>query len=86
VKVYRDHYDPESLRAMAAATGGQFYSAESGSVLWEKVKDIDRLERSDFEVRHYHEFYDRFQVPLFIAMALFFLELMLRSVVYRKIP
>lgn len=86
MKVYRDHYDPESLRAMATTTGGQFYSAESGSVLWEKIKDIDRLERSDFEVRHYHEFYDRFQVPLFIAMALFFLELMLRSVVYRKIP
>lgn len=86
MKVYRDHYDPESLKKLAETTGGKFYSAESGAVLWENVKDIDRLERSDFEVRQYHEFYDRFQVPLFMAMALFFLEMLLRSVVYRKIP
>ncbi|MBP7584419.1 MAG: VWA domain-containing protein [Spirochaetes bacterium] len=86
MKIYRDHYDPESLEKMAETTGGKFYSAESGQVLWEKVKDIDRLERSDYDVRHYHEFYDRFQYALFIAMALFFLEILLRSVVYRKIP
>ncbi len=85
-KVYRNHFDPESLRTISETTGGKFYQADSGGVLWEKIKDIDRLERSDIEVRHYHEFYDRFQWPLFIAMALFFLELLLRSVVYRKIP
>ncbi len=86
MKVYRDHYDPESLKKMAEVTGGKFYSAESGSVLWENIKDIDRLERSEFEVRHYHEFYDRFQVFLFIALGLFLTEMLLRSAVYRKIP
>jgi Ca-activated chloride channel family protein len=86
MKVFQDHYDPESLKKMADITGGKFYSAESGSVLWENIKDIDRLERTDFEVRRYYEFYDKFQIPLLIAMVLFFIEILFRSVVYRKIP
>lgn len=86
MKVYQDHYDPESLKKMADITGGKFYSAESGQVLWENIKDIDRLERSEFEVRRYYEFYDKFQIFLFAAFALFLLEILLRAVVYRKLP
>ena len=55
-------------------------------VLWKNIKDIDRLERSNVEVRVYHEFYDRFQIPLIIAVALFFWEMIFRSVFFRKIP
>ncbi len=86
MKVYQDHYDPESLKKMAEITGGKFYSAESGQVLWENIKDIDRLERSEFEVRRYYEFYDKFQIFLAAAFILFLMEILLRSVVYRKVP
>lgn len=86
MKVYQDHYDPESLKKMAEITGGKFYSAESGQVLWENIKDIDRLERSEFEVRRYYEFYDKFQMFLFASFVLMLLEILLRAVVYRKLP
>lgn len=78
--------DEESLRRIADTTGGKFYNATSSGVLWQNIKDIDRLEKTDVEVKQYHEFYDRFQWLLVAAMALFFVEVLLRSVVYRKIP
>jgi Ca-activated chloride channel family protein len=81
-----NHFDETMLRDIAEKTGGRFYRAESGGVLWENIQDIDRLEKSEVEVKVYHEFYDRFQYLLAAAMALFFLEILLRSVVYRKIP
>lgn len=81
-----NHFDETGLRKIADATSGKFYRATSGGVLWENIRDIDRLERSEFDTRQYYEFYDRFQVFLAIAMGLFFLEVLLRSVLYRKVP
>ncbi|HQO01128.1 MAG TPA: VWA domain-containing protein [Spirochaetota bacterium] len=81
-----NHFDETGIRKIADATSGKFYRATSGGVLWEKISDIDRLERSEFETRQYYEFYDRFQILLAIAMGLFFLEVLLRSVLYRKVP
>jgi Ca-activated chloride channel homolog len=78
--------DEETLMRMAETTGGKFYNATSSGVLWQNIKDIDRLEKSQVEVKQYHEFYDRFQWLLAAAAVLFFLEIMLRSVFYRKIP
>ncbi|MCX7678891.1 MAG: VWA domain-containing protein, partial [Spirochaetes bacterium] len=85
IKVFQDHYDPESLQKMAEITGGKFYSAESGHILWQNIKDIDRLEKSEFEVRRFYEFYDKFQIFLFAAFGFFLIEVLLRSVVYRKV-
>ncbi len=81
-----NHFDEKALRGVAGLTGGKFYRAESGGVLWENVRDIDRLEKSDIETRVYREFHDGFQYFLAAAMILFFLEIMLRSVFYRKVP
>lgn len=81
-----NHFDEKTLRNVADVTGGKFYRAESGGVLWENVRDIDRLERSDIETKVYREFHDGFQFFLAAAMLLFFLEITLRSVFYRKVP
>ena len=81
-----NHFDEKMLRGVADVTGGKFYRAESGGVLWEKVRDIDRLEKSDIETRVYREFHDGFQYFLAAAMFLFFLEIILRSAFYRKVP
>jgi len=77
--------DEDSLREIARITGGRFYPATSSGVLWENIRDIDRLEKSEVEVKRYHEFYDRFQWPLYAAIAVFLLEILLRSAVYRKV-
>ncbi|HOO73358.1 MAG TPA: VWA domain-containing protein [Spirochaetota bacterium] len=81
-----NHFDETLLREISEKTGGRFYRAQSSGVLWENISDIDRLEKSEVEVKVYHEFHDRFQYLLAAAMALFFIEILLRSVVYRKIP
>jgi len=81
-----NHFDEGILRKVSGMTGGKFYRATSSGVLWESVRDIDMLEKSEVELKIYHEFFDKFQVFLIISMSLFFLETLLRSIVYRKIP
>ncbi|HRZ27364.1 MAG TPA: VWA domain-containing protein [Spirochaetota bacterium] len=81
-----NHFDETVLREISEKTGGKFYRAQSSGVLWENIHDIDRLEKTEVEVKVYHEFHDRFQYLLAAAMALFFIEIILRSAVYRKIP
>ncbi len=76
----------ESLKKIAEITGAQFYRAESSGVFWENINDIDRLEKSEVDVRTWHEFYDRSGGFLIAALAFFFIEILLRSVVYRKVP
>jgi Ca-activated chloride channel family protein len=78
--------DEEALKKIAEITGGKFFNATSSGVLWQNIKDIDRLEKSQVDLKQYHEFYDRFQWFLAAAAALFFLEILLRSVFYRKVP
>ena len=78
--------DDEMLTRVAELTGGKYYQATSSGVFWEHMKEIDRLEKTDVEIRRYHEFHDRFHWLLYAAMALFFAEVLLRSVVYRKVP
>ncbi len=82
----RNNFDGASLQKIASLTGAQFYRAESSGVFWEKINDIDRLEKSDVDVRTWHEFYDRSGIFLFAGIAFFFLEILLRAVVYRKVP
>ncbi|OHD64683.1 MAG: hypothetical protein A2176_10265 [Spirochaetes bacterium RBG_13_51_14] len=78
--------DEDSLKKVAELTGGRYYNATSSGVLWQNIKDIDRLEKSRVDIKQFHEFYDRFQWFLVAAMTLFFLEVLLRSFFYRKIP
>jgi len=82
----QNQFDETALREIAKATGGKFYRATSGGVLWDNIRDIDRLERSEIETRQYHEFYDKFHLFLAAGISLFLLEVVLRAAVYRKIP
>ncbi|MCP4138227.1 MAG: VWA domain-containing protein [bacterium] len=78
--------DIETLQNISKLTGGKFFHATTAGVLWKNIKDIDRMEKSEVELRIYHEFYDKFEYFLFIAVGLFFSEIILRSVFFRKIP
>jgi Ca-activated chloride channel family protein len=81
-----NHFDERGLRKIAEITGARFYRAESSGVLWQNITDIDRLEKSIVETKVYHEFYDRFGLFLLLATLFFFTEIILRSLIYRKIP
>ncbi len=81
-----NHFDERGLRKISEMTQARFYRAESSGVLWQNITDIDRLEKSIVETKVYHEFYDRFGWFLLLAAIFFFTEIILRSLIYRKIP
>ena len=86
-KTYRYNlFDETGLRNISKTTEGKFFRAQSSGILWQNIKDIDRLEKSEVELKIYHEFYDRFYALLIAAISIFFAEIVLRSIFYRKIP
>ncbi len=80
------NFDPDSIRRLSETSGGRFYMADSSGVLWEHMKEIDRLEKKEFSRRQYSVFHDGFRWWLYAAAVLFGIEIILRSLVYRKVP
>jgi Ca-activated chloride channel family protein len=85
-RLVTNQFDEKAIRELTDATGGTFYRAESSGVLWNNIKEIDRLEKSEYRVTTYHEFFDRFQIWLAAAGMIFMLEILLRTLVFRKVP
>jgi len=81
-----NHFDPAMLEQASSLTGGKFYRATSSGVFWDNMKEINMLEKSEVDLKIYHEFYDKFEIFLILAVSLFFVEILMRSAYYRKIP
>lgn len=81
-----NQFDGTTLQKIADITGGKYYRAESSGVFWDRMNDIDNLEKSEVAANTYYEFESRNTLPLAAGVALFLLEIILRSAVYRKIP
>lgn len=79
-------YNEESLIEISELTGGKFYRATDVGSFAEYMKEIDTLEKSKYDVRQYFEFDGKWMSFLIAAFALYAAELILRSIVYRKIP
>ena len=65
-------FDEETLRAIAAATGGRYYHATSGEKLAEIYGEIGRLEKTEVTSQvhlEYSELYALFLWPGFLALA-----------------
>ncbi len=81
-----NHFDETTLKEVSKVTGGKFYRAKSTGVFWEKIRDIDRLEKSEIDLKVYHDFVDKSEIFILLGIALFFLEIILRAAVFRKVP
>jgi len=81
-----NHFDEKSLHDAAALTGGNFYRADDSESLAAAISDIDRLEKSEMETKKYYEFNDKSDPFIIFAVTLFFIDIILRSLFYRKIP
>lgn len=78
--------DEELLGRISERTGGKYFRAVSTATLRGIYDEIDRLERSDAEVRkfqRYDEVFGWFAVP---GLILLLLELILGHTVWRKLP
>lgn len=78
--------DPETLKQIAAITGGIYYSADSESKLRAIYDDIDKLEKNKLETQNYQRHYEAYEPFAWAALALVLLELLLRILLLRRLP
>ena len=78
--------DSKMLADIAAATEGDFYRATNTAELKNIYKEIDRLEKSKLNVKKFSKRYEAYQ-PFALAAAISLLiEILLRIIVFRRIP
>ena len=78
--------DEDLLKKIADETGGHYFRATSNNKLKKIFEEIDKLEKSKIEVQEFRKKYEMFLPFALLAMALFGLELLLRYLVFRRIP
>ena len=78
--------DEKTLRDIAAATNGESYRAKNDKELKKIYQDIDKLEKTKFNVRKYDKHYDAYMPFAIAALAAFLLELLLRLSVLKRLP
>jgi Ca-activated chloride channel family protein len=78
--------DEETLKGIAEATDGQYFRATDARSLKAIFERIDRMERTEMKVRGYTRKAERFALFLYPGALLIGLELLIGSVVLRRIP
>ena len=78
--------DTETLQQIASMTDGKFYRATNNQELRQIYSEIDKLEKSKIDVQKFTRNNDVFQYFVLAALVALLLELMLRIIVFRRIP
>lgn len=78
--------DEATLRTIADNTGGKYFRATNNRVLEEVFAEIDALEKTQMDVRHFSHTEDNYMLWAWIAFACFAVEAVLRYTVLRSIP
>lgn len=82
----RADVDVNTLSEIASTAGGHFYRATNTEELKKIYNDIDKLEKTKIDVKKFSKRYDAFQSFAFAAIISMLLEILLRLVVFRRIP
>jgi Ca-activated chloride channel family protein len=84
---YRDYeIDEETLQQIADITGGLYFRAEDAEGLREIYDTINKLERSQIEVRTFTRYRELAAWLIVPAVLLLTLEILLRRTIFRTIP
>jgi Ca-activated chloride channel family protein len=67
-------------------TGAKYYRADSSDTLNKIYADIDRLEKTDAEIKKYTHYQELFPWAIIPGMFLLLLEVILSHTVWRKLP
>ncbi|MBQ0062734.1 MAG: VWA domain-containing protein [Prevotella sp.] len=78
--------DTKTLQEISATTNGESYHATSASELRKIYNDIDKLEKTKFDVRKYDRRYDAYLPFAILAFILLLTEIILRQTLLKKIP
>ena len=78
--------DEATLRKIAAATGGKYFRATSGSVLAQIFKEIDSLEKTHLDVQRFTHTEDHYMPWALALLLLVLLATVLDYTLLRHIP
>jgi Ca-activated chloride channel family protein len=78
--------DEKLLTQIAAETGGRYFRAKDNESLNAIYKEIDKMEKSKLEYTTYSRFSEEFFPFALAAIAMLFLESILRYTIFRKFP
>jgi len=78
--------DEETLRQIAATTGGRYFRAEDGESLEKVYDEIDALERTEITTDRYFQYEERFATFVIPALGLLLLELLAAATRLRTLP
>ena len=78
--------DEATLQTIANSTGGKYFRATGNKVLRDVFTEIDALEKTQMDVRHFSHTEDDYMLWAWLALGFFALELILRYTILRSIP
>lgn len=78
--------DEEVLQQIATLTGGKYFRATDNDKLKQIYSEIDQLEKSKIEVKHFSKKNEQYFLFALAGMCLLILEALLRYTLLRKIP
>jgi Ca-activated chloride channel family protein len=78
--------DEKTLTEVATQTGGKYYRADKTETLRDIYAQIDRLEKTEAEVKKYQRFREIFMWIALPALVIVLLEMILGNTVWRKLP
>lgn len=78
--------DEVTLKSIASATGGKYFRATNNNVLNEIFAEIDQLEKTQMDVKHFSHTEDNYMIWAWLAIGLFILEIVMRHTILRTIP
>jgi Ca-activated chloride channel family protein len=76
--------DEVLLKEIAATTGGQYFRATDNRKLEEVYAEINKLEKTEIEEFKYYNYQERFRPLILWALALIFLEWLLRNTLFKS--
>jgi Ca-activated chloride channel family protein len=78
--------DEVTLSKIAEMTGGKYYRADSSDTMKKIYADIDRLEKTDAEVKKYTQYNEFFPWVILPGLFVLLLEIILTHTIWRKLP
>lgn len=78
--------DEEVLQQIATLTGGQYFRATDNNKLNQIYEEIDQLEKSKIEVKHFSKKNEQYFLFGLLGMCLLIAQALLRYTLLRKIP
>jgi len=78
--------DEPTMNKVADLTGGQYFRAQRNADLEEIYKDIDKMERTKFNVKQYSQRSELYEPFALAALITLILEIIIRYLVLKRLP